>query len=300
MTYFLRLKFTERSVIRVITGIKCLSIPDQKFSISLNYLPFHSCYWNMERSYFSGTSGLLLPYRNKSFYPAKWQNKSRLSVYSLLFNSLEVNSSFYKMPRMETVRRWSEETEEGFKFTFKLWRGITHQKELTFEMTDVTKFLNIISAAGDKKGCLLIQLPPSIQFASFINLEKLLYCIAANGQSEGWQISVEFRDSSWYRQETLELLQSYKMNLVLHDKDGKGLNRFDSNMDVIYIHFHGPNGDYRESYEDALLYEYSLYINEYLAKGKTVYTYFNNTIGSAIANLKTLEGYIRKNSIYHI
>ncbi|MCW8311392.1 MULTISPECIES: DUF72 domain-containing protein [Sphingobacterium] len=248
----------------------------------------------MKGNYFSGTSGILLPYKNKNFYPKELQDKSRLSVYSLLFNSLEVNSSFYKMPRLETVERWSDETGPDFRFTFKLWKGITHQKDLMFDTDDVRKFLGVIQGAANKKGCLLVQLPPSAKFPSITNLDRLLGVIASDERSVGWQVCVEFRDDSWYREETEELLQSYNVHRVLHDKDGKGLSISRNGTGIVYIRFHGPNGDYRESYEDTLLYEYSSYINDCLAEGKTVYTYFNNTIGAAIANLRTLEGYIMR------
>lgn len=247
----------------------------------------------MNQNYFSGTSGILLPYKNKSFFPNEWQDKSRLAVYSLLFNSLEVNSSFYKIPKMETVRRWSEETSNNFRFTFKLWRGITHAKELIFEPSDVQKFLHVIDAVEAKKGCLLIQLPPSTKFMTIASLDKLLGLITSSELSRGWSVCVEFRHESWYRQETMTLLNSYRASLVQHDKDGKGLQMHEVDTDAVYIRFHGPNGDYRESYDDTELYEYSSYINDFLTQGKSVYTYFNNTIGTAIANLRTLEGYIK-------
>lgn len=247
----------------------------------------------MDTLYFSGTSGILLPYKNKTYYPEDLRHRSRLTVYSLLFNSLEVNSSFYKIPRRETVGRWNQETSDNFRFTFKLWKGITHQKDLVFEPNDVAKFLDVIDAVEEKKGCLLIQLPPSIKFSSLINLDKLLRCIATDKRSLGWHVCVEFRHQSWYCEETTKLLHSYGMNLVLHDKDGSSINIQHVNHDIVYIRFHGPQGDYKGSYEEAILYEYSGYIKEWLAEGKEVYTYFNNTIGAAIANLRTLEEYIK-------
>ncbi|CAM3724700.1 DUF72 domain-containing protein [Sphingobacterium prati] len=247
----------------------------------------------MDTLYFSGTSGILLPYKNKSYYPNDLKDKSRLAVYSLLFNSLEVNSSFYKMPRRETVGRWAQETSNNFRFTFKLWKGITHQKDLIFEPNDVAKFLDIINAVDKKKGCLLIQLPPSTTFSSLINLDKLLRCIVKDKRSLGWHVCVEFRHQSWYSQETMTLLTSYGINLVLHDKDSGGINIEYAGNDIVYVRFHGPEGDYKGSYEDAVLHEYSGYIKEWLAEEKEVYVYFNNTIGSAIANLRTLEEYIK-------
>lgn len=246
----------------------------------------------MEQSYFSGTSGILLPYKNRSFYPDQLQGKSRLAVYSLLFNSLEVNSSFYKIPREETVRRWSEETTNSFRFTFKLWKGITHQKELRFDPQDVVKFLSVIDAVGQKKGCLLIQLPPSFKFTSIARLTELLDCISQDQRSKAWEVCVEFRNDSWYREETLILLKSYGMHLVVHDKDIRGMRLQYADTKIIYMRLHGPDGDYRGSYSDSMLREYSTYINSWIAEEKEVYVYFNNTIGAALANLNTLAKYI--------
>ncbi|WP_313267792.1 DUF72 domain-containing protein [Sphingobacterium sp.] len=246
----------------------------------------------MEQSYFSGTSGILLPYKNRSFYPDQLQGKSRLAVYSLLFNSLEVNSSFYKIPREETVRRWCEETTDGFRFTFKLWKGITHQKELRFDPQDVVKFLSVIDAVGQKKGCLLIQLPPSFKFTSMERLTELLHFVSQDKRSEAWKVCVEFRNASWYREETLTLLKSYGMHLVVHDKDIRGMRLQYADTKIIYMRFHGPDGDYRGSYSDSVLKEYSTYINSWIAEEKEVYAYFNNTIGAALANLNTLAKYI--------
>lgn len=266
-----------------------------KYYLKFDLFVRFNCSSVMEVQYFSGTSGILLPYKNKSYFPDSLKDRSRLSVYSLLFNSLEVNSSFYKIPRKETVARWSQETSDNFRFTFKLWKGITHQKGLIFEPSDVVRFLDIINAVGNKKGCLLIQLPPSATFSLLIKLDELLKCIATDTRSLGWHICVEFRHRSWYCQETLILLNSYGMNLVLHDKDGFGINnRMHTENDIIYLRFHGPEGDYKGSYENAVLHEYKGYIKEWLAEGKEVYVYFNNTIGAAIKNQRTLEEYVKR------
>ncbi|MDM1294222.1 DUF72 domain-containing protein [Sphingobacterium sp. N143] len=243
----------------------------------------------MGQLYFSGTSGILLPYQNKSFYPEHLREKSRLAVYSLLFNSLEVNSSFYKIPQEKTVRRWAQETVDHFRFTFKIWQGITHQKGLDFVPDDVARFLCCVDAVGHKKGCLLLQLPPSTKFTAFINLTKLLTCIFQHKRSAGWHICVEFRHVSWYREEVFALLNAYGMAIVLHDKDGHGLINIQYDQaNFIYLRFHGPKGDYGGSYDDVVLNEYSSYINKWLTEGKEVYAYFNNTMGAAIANLETL------------
>lgn len=246
----------------------------------------------MKPLFYSGTSGIVLPYKNQSFYPERFQGMSRLTICGQLFNSVEINSSFYKIPRADTVKRWGEEVSEDFRFTFKMWKGITHTKGLPFDPNDVSRFLDAVSRVEAKKGCLLIQLPPSSKFDSLMALDRLLATIVADEQSDGWRLSVEFRDPSWYREETLQLLESYGAASVLHDKNHAGIQMDDTDAKFVYLRLHGPNGNYRDSYDDSVLSEYSYYIADWLGEGKEVYTYFNNTMGNAIANLKTLSDYV--------
>ncbi len=97
-----------------------------------------------------------------------------------------------------TVARWTMEVPENFKFTFKLHRGITHKKGLIFDPAEISSFMKTISAAGDKKGCLLVQLPPSIKIDHKKQLIKLLEFIKNSDAADGWGLSIEFRDNSWY------------------------------------------------------------------------------------------------------
>ncbi|MNL17286.1 hypothetical protein D3C87_1383710 [compost metagenome] len=79
------------------------------------------------------------------------------------------------------------------------------------------------------------------------------------------------------------------MGMVLQDKPPASTPMLDSELAFVYLRFHGPDGNYGGSYEEGFLYEYAGYIRDWLAEGKTVYSYFNNTIGSAVANLFTLR-----------
>src|SRR4051812_43057690 len=91
--------------------------------------------------FYSGISGLVLPVPNKSLYPPEFRETSRLTYYASLFNSIEINSSFYKVPIAKTVNKWTTEVPDHFKFTYKLWREITHNKELLFNANDVDRFM---------------------------------------------------------------------------------------------------------------------------------------------------------------
>ena len=245
-----------------------------------------------QSAYYTGTSGLLLPVPNKEYYPEEFKEKSRLCFYGSLFNSIEVNSSFYKMPMAKTVAKWAAEVPQNFKFTFKLFREITHNKELIFDRNVVDDFMSRIAAVGDKKGCLLVQFPGSTRPVHVRQLEELIQQLLVNDQERLWKIAIEFRHPTWYTQDTYDLLDQYGLGLVLHDKSSEGGSLLEMSTNFIYVRFHGPGGSYRGSYSGQFLSEYASYIKDWLAQGKEVYSYFNNTMGNAIGNLEELRNYV--------
>ncbi|MCX2454153.1 DUF72 domain-containing protein [Pedobacter sp. PLR] len=251
----------------------------------------------MEKVYYSGTSGLVLPVPNKQYYPIEFRDKSKLSYYSSLFDSIEINSSFYKVPTPATLGKWSESVGHDFKFTFKLWEGITHQKELSFDRAQLKQFIDTINHVGDKKGCLLVQLPPSIGHKYAPQLLWLMHRIREADPTCSWNLAIEFRDPSWYRETTYNLMNEFDAGLVFHDKAGSATPMIEQNTDFIYLRFHGPKGDYKGSYQDSFLTEYADYIREWTKEEKTVYAYFNNTAGDAILNLQTLNSEVYQMAI---
>lgn len=246
-------------------------------------------------NYFSGTSGLVLPVPNKTHYPPEFFNKSRLCYYASLNNSIEVNSSFYKIPQAKTVNKWVQEVTADFKFTYKLWRGITHEKGLMFNAADINRFMEAINAVGSKKGCLLIQLPPSAKATLMPQLQYLVNCVLEADTRRSWQLSIELRHASWYTDDLFEYAQNNKLSIVLQDIPASAtpLHYYDT-TDAIYLRFHGPGGKYSGSYADDVLHEYSSYIHEWQHEGKTVYVYFNNTMGDAVHNVETLNAFVRQ------
>lgn len=92
-------------------------------------------------SCYSGLSGLQLDIP-KYLFPTPFENASRLTYYASFFNTIEINSSFYKIPQSSKVTKWAGSVSENFKFTFKLWKEITHSKGLNFNKEEVAAFLN--------------------------------------------------------------------------------------------------------------------------------------------------------------
>jgi uncharacterized protein YecE (DUF72 family) len=244
-------------------------------------------------NFYSGLSGLAIPIP-KYLYPETYKDASRLSFYASHFNSIEINSTFYKLPMAKTIAKWASSVPEGFKFTFKLWKEITHAKFLEFKEADVVAFFKVIAEAGNKKGCVLIQFPPSLGSANAGQLNTLLKCVEQHNVNREWKIAVEFRNKSWYEEETYDMLEFYKTGMVIQDIPKSLTPMVEHKSDFIYVRFHGPTGNYRDSYAEHFLEEYSTYIREWLEEGKMVFTYFNNTMGDAFDNLQMLNKMMKR------
>ncbi len=247
----------------------------------------------LTHQYYSGTSGLDLPVP-RSQYPAEFREKSRLQYYASLFNSLEINSIFYKLPRPATLRKWVESVPDDFRFTCKLSKAVTHAKALQFNPQDVYDFVEVAENVGQKKGCILIQFPPSLKIDLLDRLQALLETVGEATQHTSWRLAVEFRNSGWYEREVYELLADYDATMVIQDLP-KSATPFDvATTDIVYLRFHGPDPRYRGSYTNEVLMQYAQSICEWVARRKTVYAYFNNTVGAAVENLQTLNRLVRE------
>jgi uncharacterized protein YecE (DUF72 family) len=239
-------------------------------------------------SFFIGTSNIALPIAKKDF-PPPFNDKSRLHYYSKIFNSIEINSSFYKLPKAKTLERWSEEVTGDFTFTLKLWKEITHAKELACETGNITRFFEA-AASVRNKGCLLLQFPGKITLDYFSRIREILTDIES--ENNGWRLAIEFRHPGWHSGEAYELANEFGAGIVLHDQRKSKNFELLQDAPFYYFRYHGPQGDYRGSYAENFLTQQGEIISDLLQHGKDVYSYFNNTMGSAHENalmLKHLE-----------
>lgn len=241
--------------------------------------------------FFSGTSGLVLPL-TKDQYPPEYKGASRLTYYASLFSSIEINSTFYKLPQASTVRKWGESVPDHFRFTFKLSKTITHSKGLSYNSDEVAAFLHTVGHIGSKKGCVLIQFPPSVKHDQLDVVEVLMDQLKAADPKGEWTLAVEFRNRTWYSEATYHFLQQHGVILVRHDFPSCPTPEREVQDPVVYMRFHGPGGKYRGSYSDEELWKVSEKIKAWRASGKLVYAYFNNTMGDALKNLETLNQFV--------
>lgn len=243
-------------------------------------------------NFYSGTSGIVVPVP-QALYPDAFKGKSRLTYYASLFNSIEINSSFYKLPKASTVIKWCETVPEGFQFTFKLSKTISHSKGLDFNAEEVALFMQTIDNVNKKKGCILVQLPPSLKPDRIKQLEKLLKTMDVENAHRAWKVAIEFRNKGWYNDQTFRLLQEYNDSLVLHDLPASATPLVPLTS-LIYLRFHGTEKGYRGNYDDKFLSNYAQRITQWMSEGKCVYCYFNNTLGNAFNNLRTVNRFVER------
>lgn len=236
-----------------------------------------------------GTSNIVVPGAKHTF-PEAYQDKSRLTYYASLFNSLEVNSTFYKLPMARTFAKWAEEVPDDFQFTIKLLRDITHAKGLMYDPEMIVKFMNSANWLGEKKGCLLIQFPASITVHHIHDIGSILQHVDDADPDRTWRKAIEFRHHSWYNDRVYKLLERYRTAIVVHDMPKSKTPEME--QDLVFLRFHGPAGDYRGGYHPEHLEAQADDIKKWLKQGKDVYAYFNNTIGDAYDNAMMLKGLV--------
>ncbi|PUA29884.1 MAG: hypothetical protein B0W54_04885 [Cellvibrio sp. 79] len=241
-----------------------------------------------QSSIYIGTSGIVLP-GNKDTFPAEFKSGTRLHYYSSLFNSLEINSSFYKTPKSITFAKWAAEVNDDFRFTVKMPGAITHSKNLDFDPEELRHFMHSIDQLGSKKGALLIQFPAKIKLVYFLKVEEILKQVKSLCKNSEWALAIELRDSSWYDTTVYQMLKKYEASLVFHDMPASKTPLEQPATNIAYLRLHGPTGDYKGSYSIYDLEQYAALIRRWHNNGDDVFVYFNNTIGNAYSNAMDLK-----------
>ena len=139
-----------------------------------------------------GTQGWSVPGWQGLLYPTGLRPNRRLAIYARVFNSVEVNSTFYAIPSPQTVRGWYDDTPPGFKFALKAPRSITHEHRLRESGRELAEFLAVAELLGDKLGPILIQLPPGFGPAALPALSEFLRLLPVDSM----QFCVEVRHPS--------------------------------------------------------------------------------------------------------
>jgi uncharacterized protein YecE (DUF72 family) len=161
--------------------------------------------------FFVGTSGYSYPKWKGTFYPAKLPQKEMLSYYAQRFGAVEINNTFYRMPKASDLESWAAQAPKGFKFALKGPQLITHRKRLKNAAEETEGFLRAAAALRGRLGPLLFQLPPNMKK----DLSRLTDFLALLGK--GLRAACEFRHESWFDDEVFECLRKNSCALCVAD-----------------------------------------------------------------------------------
>lgn len=233
-----------------------------------------------------GTSGWSYDHWQEVVYPNGTPSRERLDWYLRLFNTVELNSSFYHWPRDSTFARWRERMPSGFRLTVKAPRGLTHGKRLYAPEVWIERIARGFHYLGDRRGVLLVQLPVDFTY----DLQRLAYFL---DRLPRWlQVALELRHPSWDRDEVWALLERHGVAYCV--MSGAGLPCIlRATAPFVYVRLHGPDEHYLYggSYSDNSLRWWADRIREWASSGRDVWGYFNNDGGgNAVRNAATLRG----------
>jgi uncharacterized protein YecE (DUF72 family) len=159
-----------------------------------------------------GTIGWSYNFWKEKFYPNKTAPKNYLSYYASQFNTVEVDSTFYRNPTQQTVQNWKQQTPESFRFSLKFPQIITHVKMLRDCQYETDFFLSRISLLGEKLGALLLQFPPNFGVEHLNDLKIFLQRLPRQHR-----FVVEVRNKSWLNQAFYSLLRENQTALAWVD-----------------------------------------------------------------------------------
>jgi uncharacterized protein YecE (DUF72 family) len=230
-----------------------------------------------------GTSGYVYQHWRKGvFYPPGLSARQELEYYAARLNTVELNNPFYRLPTPEMFVRWRDGTPDGFDFSVKASRYITHIKRLRNVAAEIALFMERASLLGPKLGPVLFQLPPTQQ----IDPARLRDFLVLLGPEHRWV--VEFRHATWHTAETYQLLAERGIALCI-PVGGSLEPDHVTTAPFTYIRMHRgqePAGGFTR----AELKSWAARIRGLATSGKQVYVYFNNDWkGFALRDAGTLK-----------
>jgi uncharacterized protein YecE (DUF72 family) len=217
-----------------------------------------------------GTSGYQYRHWRGVLYPEGLAQRDWLPQYARWFDTVEMNATFYRLPTAAAVERWRTLVPARFVFAVKGSRYLTHMKRLLDAGSGLARFYEPISRFGAKLGPVLWQLPPRFQ-PDLERLDRFLSRLPAGRHA------VEFRDASWYSDETCDVLERHGAAFCEHDQIPRPPPRFTA--DWRYLRFHGTTGRYAGRYGEGALRPVAEDLLRSSRAGRDAFVYFNNDIG---------------------
>lgn len=238
-----------------------------------------------------GTSGWNYDEWKTGFY-AGVRRKDRLGHYARQFNAVEVNATFYRLQRPETLEQWRDQTPDEFRFAIKGNRYLTHNKKLRDPRDPVELERDNARPLASRLSVVLWQLPGNLEK----NHERLQRFCEALRQWDQVRHAIEFRHASWFDEETVRCLAAHGIaNCQSDAADWPLWNAVTG--DLVYIRLHGHTRTYASRYSTASLQQWATAVSRWRREGRSVHVYFDNTgEGAAPKDAMKLRSLIEEDS----
>jgi uncharacterized protein YecE (DUF72 family) len=204
-------------------------------------------------------------------YPHDAPERDWFDHYATMFDTVELNTTFYRLPSVKTVEDWAAQAPPGFVYAVKLGSFGTHRMKLKDAASWLPNHLDRLDRLGPSAGPTLVQLPPHWRR----NTQRLDEFLSTAPKSRRW--AVEVRDPSWLHDEVYDVLRQHGAALCIHDLLAD--HPWELTTDWTYVRFHGPHAldrPYQGLYGADGLFWMSVRLSTWLSQGKDVYAYFNN------------------------
>ena len=205
-------------------------------------------------------------------YPEKLPQRRWFEHYATLFDTVEINNTFYRLPPPETVEGWERQAPDGFVYAVKLGQFGSHRMKLRDAASWLPNHLDRSERLKDHLGPTLVQLPPRWKR----NVERLEEFFAVAPSHVRW--TVELREPSWLHDDVFDLLRRHNAALCIHDILPE--HPWIRTADWVYVRFHGPDAatgpKYFGAYGAERLEPVAQRMDNWLDEGCDVYAYFNN------------------------
>lgn len=216
---------------------------------------------------------------SRSLYEPGIRPQDKLSIYSAIYSTVEVNSTFYNFPRPATIEKWHATVPEDFRFSIKLNRLFSHETQLELDpwtLDQLRQFLGSFSALGDKLSWFLLQLPPSLSMDESA-LDGFLFGMRRimSQQRIKCGIAVEFRHPSWYAEVPHGILGLHDATQVISSSPGLWPCAWAVQTRANYVRLHGLNTMYHTPYRNVELDALKAWIDHSPAADSWIY--FDNT-----------------------
>jgi uncharacterized protein YecE (DUF72 family) len=219
-----------------------------------------------------GTSGWQYKDWRERFYPEHVPQRAWLEYYSERFKLVEINNTFYMLPKPPVFEAWRKRTPEDFEFVVKANRYITHIRRLRNAEESIERFMTNVRYLGDKLGPVLVQLPPNLQ----VDVEALDACLT---RMSGVRVAVEVRHDSWYTSGTRAALEKHGAAFVMADRNSRRITPTWRTADWTYVRFHHGLASPIPCYGDRALRHWIEELGGQFATDEKIYVFFNNDPG---------------------